>query len=312
MQGPATLRTVLVAPARDVPTWAELFRAELPGHRILEAPDGGPVHYAVVGVPPPGLLRGLPGLELVLSVNAGVDGLLARGDVPDHLPIVRLVDPGLTEGMVEWVLAQVLAWHRNLSAYRERQGRGVWEPLPERLARERTVAVLGAGELGGAVTRHLVALGFRTRTWSRSGRAIEGAGAHAGPEGLAAAVAGADVAVCLLPLTPDTEGIVDAALLSRLAPGALLVNAGRGAQVVDADVIAALDGGQLSQASLDVFRQEPLPESHPFWRHPGVLVSPHVAAPSHARTAVGVMAGTVRRFERGEGLDNLVDRRLGY
>ncbi len=304
-------RTIFIAPRPDDETIAALFRAELPGHEIVMTPPDGPVAYAVVGKPAPGTLRGLAGLELVLSLNAGIEYLLALDEVPATVPIIRMVDPGLVDGMVEWVAAQLLAWHRNLFVYDRQQRAGVWTQHPELMARERTVTVLGAGALGGAVAAMLATLGFQTRTWSRSGRAVPGTTGF-GADQLAQAVAGADALVNLLPATTATTDIVDAALLARLAPGALFINAGRGTALVDADVMAALDAGQLGWAVLDVFRTEPLPADHPYWAHPGVFVSPHVAAPTHARTAVAVMAASIRCHERGEPVPNAVDRALGY
>lgn len=307
-------RLLVVAPV-DPQLWADMFRAELPSFEVLDAlpPIGSlPVPYIVVGRPPPGLIASVAGLELVLSLNAGIEHLLASGEVPPHLPIVRLVDPGLTRGMAEWVLAQVLSWHRNLPAYAAAQLGQQWQPLAEKLAPERRVAVLGVGALGTPVAEHLVRFGFQTRVWSRSGRKVAGAQAFAGPSGLAAAVAGADALVNLLPLTADTEGLLNQAMFERLAPGALVVNAARGGHVVDADLIAALDGGQLGWAALDVFRAEPLPPEHPFWRHPKVAVSPHVAAPTHARTAIAAMAESIRRHQRGEPVPHIVDRARGY
>jgi glyoxylate/hydroxypyruvate reductase A len=308
------MKTLLVAARARPEAWADLFRAELPDHRILTTPPpaGTPVSYVVVGRPPPGLIPSLAGLEVVLSLNAGVEHLLASGEVGPETPIVRMVDPGLTEGMVDWVLAQALAWHRNLFAYAASQAVGAWAPRPEKLARERTVAVLGAGALGRPVAESFRVFSFQTRVWSRSPHEIPGVASFAGPEGFAAALEGADILVGLLPLTAQTEGLLDAAAFARLAPGALVINGGRGGHVVDADLIAALDSGALSGAALDVFRQEPLPTDHPFWTHPGVRLSPHVAAPTHPHTAVAVMAETVRRWERGEPLLHRVDRDRGY
>lgn len=308
------MKTLLVAARANPEVWADLFRAELPDHAILTAapPAGTPVHYVVVGRPAPGLIPSLTGLEVVLSLNAGVEHLLASGEVAPGTPIVRMVDPGLVEGMIDWVLAQALAWHRNLFIYGASQAKGAWAPLPEKLARERTVTVLGAGALGGPVARMLLAFGFNTRLWSRTPRDIPGAATYAGPESFAAALAGADILINLLPLTAETENLLDAAAFARLATGACVINAGRGGHIIDADLIAALDSRQLSAAALDVFRGEPLAPDHPFWTHPGVRLSPHVAAPTHPHTAVAVMAGSVRRWERGEPLAHVVDRARGY
>ncbi len=306
------MKTVFVAARANPEAMAAMFRTQLPDHDVVTvAPTDRPIAYAVVGKPLPGTLSGLRGLELVLSLNAGVEHLLASGEVPEAVPIVRMVDPGLVEGMVEWVAAQTLAWHRNLFVYRDQQHAGLWTQHSELLARERVVAVLGAGALGGPVAAMLASLGFRTRVWSRSGRAVPGTQSFGGAQ-LADAVTGADALVNLLPATAETADLIDAALLSRLAPGALFVNAGRGAAVVDGDIIATLDTGQLGWAVLDVFRTEPLPAEHPFWAHARVFVSPHVAAPTHARTAVAVMADSIRRHELGQHVPHIVDRALGY
>lgn len=309
------MRRIFIASRGNPEHLATLFRSELPNHEVLTAApakDDSPVSYIVVGRPTPGVIGGVPGLELVLSLNAGIEHLLASGEVPDHLPIVRLVDDGLAEGMADWVLGHALAWHRNFALYCDLQAKGEWTPLPEKLARERKVSILGAGALGSPVAQHFVRFGFNTRVWSRSGRAVDGAQSFAGRAQLIDAVSGADILVNLLPLTPETENLVDADVLGALNKSSFFINGARGGHVVDADLIAALDSGQLSAAALDVFRTEPLPTDHPFWRHPKIMLSPHVAAPTHAHGAVKEMAENIRRFERGETLNHVVDRAAGY
>ena len=308
------MKRLFIASRGNPEQMAEMFRKELPDHEVFtQQPqrDDAPVPYIVVGRPTPGVIAAVPGLELVLSLNAGIEHLLASGEVPDHLPIVRLVDDGLADGMSDWVLGHALAWHRNFALYREQQLKGEWAPLSEKLARERVVTVLGAGALGAQVAGHFVRFSFNTRVWSRSGRAVDGAQSFAGGDQLHQAVAGADILVNLLPLTAETADLVDASVIAALAPGAFFINGARGGHVVDADLIAALDSGQLSGAALDVFRTEPLPSEDPLWHHPKILLSPHVAAPTHAHTAVAEMAENIRRFERGEPLPHLVDRTLG-
>lgn len=291
---------------------AEGLRKELPGAEVFPDPaqiDGGPVPYLVVGKPDPGVIAAVPGTELILSLNAGVEHLLKPGEVPEGLPIVRLVDPAMTEGMSDWCLAVVLSWHRNLSIYRADTE---WTRRTEVLSRDRTVTVLGAGALGSRVARLLALIGFRTRVWSRSGRAVEGAEAFGGPDGLIAATTGADAVVNLLPLTDETRDILNADLFARMTAGGFVASAGRGQHLVDADLIAALDSGQIGAAALDVFRTEPLPADDPLWTHPGVLVTPHVAAPTQAGSAVRIMAENIRRHQRGEPIPELVDRTRGY
>ena len=308
------MKRLLVAARANPERWRELFRSQLPSHEILAAApkDDAPIAYVVVGRPPVGLIRSLPCLEVVLSLNAGIEHLLADGEVPAEIPIVRLVDEGLTAGMVDWVLAQTLAWHRNLFTYRTQQGERRWAPLPEKLARDRRVTVLGAGVLATPVIELLLRFGFATRFWSRTAHHIEGATGFAGREKLAAAVEGSDVLINLLPLTPETSGLLDRFIFERLAPGAFVINAARGAHVKEADLLAALEAGRLSGAALDVFREEPLPAASPHWDHPKVFVSPHVASLTHPETAVEAMVANIRRYERGEAMLHVVDRTRGY
>ena len=308
------MKRIFIASRGNPEHLAGLFRVELPDHEVLTAQpqsSDAAVPYIVVGRPLPGVIGSVPGLEVVLSLNAGIEHLLASNEVPEGLPIVRLVDDGLADGMSDWVLAEALAWHRNLFLYKDLQAQHKWAPQQEKLARERIVTVLGAGALGSQVADHFVRFGFKTRVWSRSGRKIAGAEAFRNDQ-LMDAVRDADILVNLLPATSETTDIIHATVLSALNEGALVINGGRGSAIVDADLIAALDSGQLSGAALDVFRTEPLPDDHPFWTHPKVLLSPHVAAPTHAHTAVKEMAENIRRYERGEPLKHVVDRALGY
>lgn len=309
------MKRLFIASRGNPEQLAQLFRVELPDYEVLtqqpQASDED-VPFIVVGRPLPGVIRAVPGLKLVLSLNAGIEHLLASGEVPEHLPIVRLVDDGLALGMAEWVLAQALAWHRNLFFYADQQARVEWTPQAEKLANERKVTVLGAGALGRPVAEHFIRFGFATRVWARSRHDIAGATSFAGKDQLADAVRGADILVNLLPLTAETTDIVDAGLIDLLADGAFFINGARGGHVVDADLIAALDSGKLSGAALDVFRVEPLPVEDPLWRHPLVRLSPHVAAPTHQTMAVKEMAANIRRFENDEPLLHVVDRHKGY
>jgi glyoxylate/hydroxypyruvate reductase A len=303
---------ILIASRGNPEALAEGFRTELPGATVFTDPaEAGAtaVPYVVAGKPDPGVLASVRGVELILSLNAGIEHLLAPGSVPEGVEIIRLVDPAMTEGMADWCLAVVLAWHRKLSIY---GADTAWTRRSEVLSRDRVVTVLGAGALGSRVTRLLALIGFQTRVWSRSGSEIDGALSFAGPDGLVQATTGADAVVNLLPLTPQTENILNAELFNRMAHGGFIASAGRGQHLVDADLITALDGGQLSAAALDVFRTEPLPQDDPLWNHPGILVTPHVAAPTQAGSAVRIMAENIRRHLRGEPIPERVDRARGY
>lgn len=310
---PMTEHTRIVVLSKGDPkALAAAFQKELPEAEIFTDPadiTGSPVPYVVAGKPDPGVIASVPGAELILSLNAGVEHLLKPGEVPGGAGIVRLVDPAMSEGMSDWCLAVTLSWHRNLPIYRADTE---WTRRPEVLSQDRIATVLGAGVLGSRVARLLALIGFQTRVWSRSGRDVEGATPFAGPEGLIAATTGAHAVINLLPLTPETENVLNADLFARMAKGGFVANAGRGQHLVDADLISALDSGQISSAALDVFRNEPLATSDPLWTHPGVLVTPHVAAPTQAGSAVRIMAENIRRHQRGAPIPELVDRSKGY
>lgn len=294
--------------------WVEEFRRQMPELDVRVWPETGDprdIRYALVWKPPPGELRKLPALEVMFSLGAGVDALLGDPDLPD-LPLVRMVEHGLVEGMTEYAVLQVLYWHRNMHAYLASQRAGAWRPLAERLARERRVGVLGLGELGSAAARALAGLGFDVAGWSRTPRELPGITCLHGANGLETVLARSEILVCLLPLTPETRGILDARAFSRLPRGAVVINAARGAHVVDADLLEALRSGRLAGASLDVFAREPLPPDHPFWNHPAIVATPHVAAPTHARTATESVVEQIRRHRAGLPLTNLVDRARGY
>jgi glyoxylate/hydroxypyruvate reductase A len=258
------------------------------------------------------VLQKFPALQAIFSVNAGVEALLNEPTTPRDVPLVRMVDPGLTAGMVEWVAGRVLDLHRNGPLYRAQQRERTWRQLPEKLAPERKVGVLGLGELGGSAARLLAQLGFDVQGWSRTQRRIDGVTVQTGADGLDAVLAQAEILVNLLPFTPQTEGLLDRTAFARMQRGAWLINAARGRHVVDADLVAALDEGRLAGAVLDVFAVEPLPQDHPFWSHPRIEVTPHVAAITHARTAAKAIADNLTGFLAGRKLQHVVDWSRGY
>jgi glyoxylate/hydroxypyruvate reductase len=295
--------------------WRPLLGALMPDREIRYAPEIGDkaaIEYALVWQPDPGLLASLPNLKMIFGLGAGIDHLLRDPHLPRNVPIVRLVDPYMTDAMSEFVALSVLRLHRQDLDYLGQQRGAIWAEREQKNAAERPVGILGFGSLGQDAGRKLKSLGFDVAGWSRSDKAIPGFATFAGPSGLAALLARSEILVCLLPLTRETSGILNAAAFARLPRGAGLVNAGRGGHVVDEDLIAALDEGHLSGAVLDVFREEPLPPEHPFWRHPRILVTPHVAAETHPPTAAPIILEGIRRFEAGQQVDNVVDLARGY
>lgn len=247
--------------------------------------------------------------KAVLNLWAGVERVVGNPTLTQ--PLCRMVDEGLERGMVEWVAGQVLRAHLGLDKYIGNHNPR-WEQVPPPLARDRAVTVLGLGALGAACARTLAGLGFRVTGWSRTPKTIPDISCESGSEGLRAALSRAEILVTLLPNTAETENLLDAGTLALMPRGAVILNPGRGNLIDDAALIAALDAGQIAQATLDVFRVEPLPPDHPYWRHPKVTVSPHVAAEPRPSSAARVIAENIRRFEAGEPPLHLVDRARGY
>ncbi|MFC3086505.1 NAD(P)-dependent oxidoreductase [Tabrizicola soli] len=243
--------------------------------------------------------------KAVLNLWAGVERIVGNPTLTQ--PLCRMVDPGLTEGMVEWVTGHTLRHHLGMDRHIVNPGH-VWDPACPPLARERGVTILGMGALGAACAAALRALNFPVTGWSRTAKP----GCLHGEEGLREALARAEILVTLLPKTPETENLLNGRTLAMLPRGAVILNPGRGALIDDAALIAALDAGQVGHATLDVFRIEPLPQDHPFWSHPGVTVTPHIAADTRASTAAHVIAENIRRGEAGEPFLHLVDRTRGY
>ena len=250
-----------------------------------------------------------PRTRAVLSLWAGVERVVGNPTLTQ--PLCRMVDPAMTEGMVEYIVGHVLRHHLDLDLDIAGYG-GEWRQRDVRLARDRQVAVLGLGELGRSAAQALVRLNFRVSGWSRRPRRIDGVHCRSGDAGLEETLRAAEIVVTMLPHTPETEGLIDAHRLGLLPQGAVLINPGRGALIDDAALIAALDGGRLGHATLDVFRTEPLPPDHPFWRHPRVTVTPHIASATRPETAARVIAENIRRLAAGEPLLHRVDRAAGY
>ncbi len=294
--------------------WARFFAArapELPFRLWPDIGDPAEVRYLAVWSPPENIAATFPNLELVFSVGAGVDQF-DFSQLPPHVPLIRMLEPGIAEGMVEYVTMAVLALHRDLLHFIDQQREQTWREIRITPAAKRRVGVMGLGLLGQAVLERLKLFGFPLAGWNRSPRTIEGVSCYAGRETLPDFLAQTDILVCLLPLTDETRGILNTGLFEALPHGAQLVNVGRGGHLVEADLIAALERGLLSAAVLDVAEPEPLPAGHPFWSHPRILLTPHIASMTTPETAVEFVLDTIGRHRRGEALPGRVDRERGY
>jgi len=288
--------------------WLPLLRDVLPNDEIsVEAVET--VDIALVAHPPKGTLEKLKRAKLIQSLWMGVEKLLADPQLPKGVPLARLIDPGMVAAMSETVLAHVLDWHRHHYTYRAYQREVRWHRHKQFLASDRTVGILGMGQLGGDAARKLLALGFNVAGWSRRPKQLPGMKPFSDLDEM---LTQTDALVCLLPLTEKTKGIINRNTLSKMKPKGCVINVARGGHMVVADLIAALDSGQLRHAYLDVFDAEPLPKESPLWRHPGVTITPHAAALTEPRTSVAKIVENVERVRRGEKALHLVDFEAGY
>ncbi|MER8834119.1 glyoxylate/hydroxypyruvate reductase A [Mesorhizobium sp. M0909] len=296
--------------------WRELLSAE---REVVLEPNGAgdpSITYAVVWKQRPNLLSSLPNLRAIFSIGAGVDHIFADPTLPD-VPVVKVVAANLTQYMTEYVVWRVLDHHRQGMLYRAQQQKKIWHEPQQRPAGDISVGIMGLGTLGRAAASVLLSLGFPVNGWSRSDRPMEGVSTYAGEAGLIPFLNATDILVVLLPLTPQTHGIINHGVLKELRKrnglgGSVLINAGRGRLQKDADILRALDDGTLKEASLDVFEVEPLPKTSPLWSHPKVFVTPHAAATSDPVHLAPIMLRQMDAFERGEALENVVDRNAGY
>lgn len=294
--------------------WQALFAEHAPDIEWRAWPDiGNPeeVEYLAAWQAPDDLEQVLPSLKVLFALSAGVDQLdLSR--LPPELPVVRLLDPGITRGMCEYASWAVLSLHRDMLRYRQQQSARCWQAHLLQPAQKRRVGVMGLGAQAQQILATLAPLGFALSGWARSAHEIAGVDCYAGEAQLPAFLNQCDILLCVLPLTEQTQGILDRRLFAHLPRGAALINMGRGGHLVEADLLEALDSGQLSGAVLDVLQEEPAPAEHPFWQHPQIVLTPHIAAMTQPASAFGVLLENIRRFERGEPMVGEVDRHKGY
>ncbi|MDO6584744.1 glyoxylate/hydroxypyruvate reductase A [Salipiger sp. 1_MG-2023] len=303
-------------PAEDkTQWWVDMLAGLLPGWTVkaLDAvSDPAEVQYAVVWRPRSGDIAKFPNLRAVVSIGAGIDHVLADEQLPSGIPIIRTVGDDLTQRMREYVALHVLRHHRDMPRQLQAQAEKDWHAIVVPVAPNRVVGVMGLGNLGAAAAQTLSALGFTTRGWSKSPKDIAGVDTFAGPETMDAFLDGCEILVNLLPLTAQTTGILNADLFGKLAPGACVINCARGGHLVDGDLIAALDSGQIKQATLDVFHVEPLPTDNAFWDHPGITVTPHVASQIDAGTGGRIIAANLKTFADTGTCADVADAARGY
>lgn len=310
------MRVAVYLPAEDkTQWWVDMLQGLLPDWdvvRLQDATSPESVEYAVVWRPRTGDLAGFTNLRAIVSIGAGIDHVLADTDLPADVPIIRTVGSDLTQRMREYVALHVLRHHRDMPRQLRAQAERDWHAIVVPVAPNRIVGVMGLGNLGAAAAQTLAGLGFATRGWARSPKSIFGVECYAGAEGFDAFLDGCEILVNLLPLTDDTRGIMNAALFQRLPQGACVINCARGPHLVDNDLLVALDSGHIKQATLDVFHHEPLPTDHPFWSHPAITVTPHVASQIDAGTGGRIIAANLLEFAEHGTCADVADAARGY
>ncbi|NRR29986.1 glyoxylate/hydroxypyruvate reductase A [Oxalobacteraceae bacterium] len=296
--------------------WVKDFARCMPDAEVEIWRAGEPVapyDYAVVWSPPEAMLADLAKVKAIFLTGAGADGLLKFGDaLPPNVPIIRLGDAGMGVQMAEYVAHAVLRYFRRFDEYEAQARAGQWLPLPQHPKEDFSIGVLGMGVLGTRVLEALAPFGFPLRGWSRTEKTLPGVQCYHGADGLDTFLRGSRVLVCMLPLTPDTSNLVDRSNMSKLPAGAYLINVARGAHVAEPDLLTLIKSGHIAAATLDVFRNEPLPSQHPFWQEPRITITPHISALTLRRESVQQIVEKIGRLNKGEAVDGVVDRTQGY
>ncbi|MGB3150488.1 MAG: glyoxylate/hydroxypyruvate reductase A [Maribacter sp.] len=306
---------VIIRQDGKIDLWKKALLKAKPSLKVygyLEEHPREDVTMALIWKHPRGSLSIYPNLKCIASAGAGVDYIFEDDTAPKDIPITRIVDPYLASDMSEHVLAAVLAHIKNLNAYKLNQVAGIWKPMDYKRIKDLTIGIMGLGELGALTGSDLVKFGFKVQGWSRSTKNIDGVRAFSGKSGLAPFLNTTDILICLLPLTPETTGVLNKTLFEKLPKEAYVINVARGGHLVDKDLVHALDDGHLSGACLDVYHQEPLPTSHPFWKHPKIHMTPHYASVSDTASVMPQIIENYQRLGKGISLLNEVDRKKGY
>ncbi len=295
--------------------WLADLQAALPQAqlRVWQEGDDAPADYAVVWKPPASMLRERRDLKGIFNLGAGVDAILQLGeDLPAGVPIVRLDDAGMGAQMAEYVIYAVMRYFRRFDQLDVQQASGQWRFVKPQERAGFSIGILGLGVLGSRIAAALSPFGFPLHGWSRTPKTLDGVTCHHGPEGFDAFMAASRVVVCVLPLTPETTGILNRDTLSRMPRGGYLINVARGAHLVEEDLSVLVQSGQIAGATLDVFRQEPLPAGHPFWQEKRITITPHIAAVTLRGDSVRQIAAKIERMEAGDPVPGVVDRQRGY
>ncbi|PQA77858.1 glyoxylate/hydroxypyruvate reductase A [Rhodoferax sp. TS-BS-61-7] len=296
----------------DAASWIPGLQSALPGASVTLWEPGAPqADFAVVWKPPQQLLDEQAGLKAIFNTGAGVDALM-KLNLPKGVPVIRLDDAGMSVQMAEYVCHAIIRHFRELDGYEADMGQGKWSFRKPRSRVDYPVGVLGLGVLGERVAKAVAQFDFPVNGWSRSPKAVPGIQSFAGEDQLDAFLAASRFVVCLLPLTPDTENLLNAQRLAKIRPGGYVINVARGAHVVDADLLAAIASGHLAGATLDVFRVEPLPQGHAFWNHPKITVTPHTSARTLRSESIAQIASKIGALQRGDAVAGRVDAARGY
>lgn len=306
---------LIVSPGKDPEAWVEVLEKQHPGLNIYVYPeehDKEEVEFALVWNHPRGLFKNYPNLKVIASMGAGVDHITSDPELPENITITRVIDNRLTSDMSAFVLAMIMDHLRNLSFYQEKEAEKIWNPVNYKRIEEVRVGIMGLGVMGSALASTLIRNGFTVSGWSKSEKEIEGVKSYYDNDDFEEFLQNSDILICLLPLTPQTETILDKELFEKLPEGAFVINVARGEHLVEHDLLEMIDTGHLSGAALDVFREEPLPDDHPFWTHPRIKVTPHIASVTKPEAVVPQIVENYERMKEHEPLKNVVERKKGY
>ena len=296
--------------------WRDVLLKEIPELNFLIWPaqcePKEKVDYILAWNPPLGEIKKFPNLKAVLSLGAGVDGLLNDPNLPRHIPIIRLIDSNLTRGMTEYIIFWTLFYHRRMGDYHKLMKKGNWSQFPQTETAKKRVGILGAGELGLDAARHLKLLNFDVAIWSKNLKSIKDMHCFTDKSGFESILKHSEILICLLPLTTETANILNKDAFELMPKGSVIINCGRGGHLVETDLLDVIDSGQLHAATLDVFRQEPLPPNHPFWARENIFLTPHMASLTFPRSAARSISHSIRQIESGQIPSNTVDLDRGY